>query len=110
MVPIIASGDSARILHYVENNRECKDSDLILMDFGGIRKTTMPILPVPFLLTANSTCLRKRFTMPVFTSTSLCAASILKPGISIVDYMKRLEMKPPLFSKKIGLLKNQTSK
>src|SRR5690606_26110793 len=32
--PIIASGESANILHYVDNNRECKDGDLLLMDFG----------------------------------------------------------------------------
>ncbi|MCX6210207.1 MAG: aminopeptidase P N-terminal domain-containing protein, partial [Bacteroidetes bacterium] len=31
---IIASGDNARILHYINNNQECKDGDLILMDFG----------------------------------------------------------------------------
>ncbi len=31
---IIASGDNARILHYVNNNQECKDGELILMDFG----------------------------------------------------------------------------
>ncbi|NVO03863.1 MAG: aminopeptidase P N-terminal domain-containing protein [Bacteroidetes bacterium] len=32
--PIIASGKSACVLHYVENNKECKDGDLILLDFG----------------------------------------------------------------------------
>jgi len=32
--PIIASGASACILHYVENNKPCKDGDLILLDFG----------------------------------------------------------------------------
>jgi Xaa-Pro aminopeptidase len=32
--PIIASGENACILHYVDNNRECKDGDLLLMDFG----------------------------------------------------------------------------
>lgn len=32
--PIIASGESANILHYVDNNHECKDGDLLLMDFG----------------------------------------------------------------------------
>lgn len=31
---ILASGDNARILHYVENNQQCKNGDLILMDFG----------------------------------------------------------------------------
>ena len=31
---IIASGDRARTLHYVSNNQECKNGELILMDFG----------------------------------------------------------------------------
>ncbi|MFZ1262863.1 MAG: aminopeptidase P N-terminal domain-containing protein, partial [Chitinophagaceae bacterium] len=31
---IIASGDRARTLHYVSNNEECKNGELILMDFG----------------------------------------------------------------------------
>ena len=32
--PIIASGANACILHYNENDRLCKDGDLILLDFG----------------------------------------------------------------------------
>jgi Xaa-Pro aminopeptidase len=32
--PIIAAGNNANILHYIDNNQECKDGDLILMDFG----------------------------------------------------------------------------
>ena len=32
--PIIASGKNACVLHYIENNCECKDGDVILMDFG----------------------------------------------------------------------------
>ena len=32
--PIVASGASANILHYVSNNNECKDGELILLDFG----------------------------------------------------------------------------
>lgn len=32
--PIIASGPSACVLHYNENNRACKAGDVILMDFG----------------------------------------------------------------------------
>lgn len=30
--PIIAAGNNANVLHYLENNKECKDGDLILMD------------------------------------------------------------------------------
>ena len=32
--PIIASGKNANILHYNENNKKCKDGDLILLDVG----------------------------------------------------------------------------
>ncbi len=32
--PIIASGFSSCVLHYVENNKECKDGDILLLDIG----------------------------------------------------------------------------
>ena len=32
--PIIASGRNACVLHYIDNNMECKSGDVILMDFG----------------------------------------------------------------------------
>ncbi len=32
--PIIASGNNANILHYIENNAQCKKGELILMDVG----------------------------------------------------------------------------
>jgi Xaa-Pro aminopeptidase len=32
--PIIASGKNACILHYIENDQECKDGDLVLLDVG----------------------------------------------------------------------------
>lgn len=30
--PIIASGNNANVLHYIENNQQCSDGDMILMD------------------------------------------------------------------------------
>lgn len=32
--PIIAAGNSANVLHYLENNRQAKDGDMILMDLA----------------------------------------------------------------------------
>lgn len=32
--PIIASGKNANVLHYIENNQQCKDGDLILFDIA----------------------------------------------------------------------------
>ena len=32
--PIIASGIDSCVLHYIDNNKPCKDGDILLMDFG----------------------------------------------------------------------------
>lgn len=32
--PIIASGNNANVLHYIENNKQCKEGDLLLLDTG----------------------------------------------------------------------------
>lgn len=32
--PIVASGNNANVLHYIENNQECKPGELILLDVG----------------------------------------------------------------------------
>ena len=32
--PIVASGNNANVLHYIENNQPCKNGNLILMDVG----------------------------------------------------------------------------
>jgi Xaa-Pro aminopeptidase len=32
--PIVASGDNANVLHYVVNNSQCKDGELMLLDVG----------------------------------------------------------------------------
>lgn len=32
--PIVGSGFSACVLHYIENNQQCKDGDMLLMDVG----------------------------------------------------------------------------
>ena len=32
--PIIGSGIDSCVLHYIDNNKMCKDGDILLMDFG----------------------------------------------------------------------------
>ena len=48
--PIIASGASACVLHYVENNKQCKDGDVILLDvaaeYGNYASDLTRCLPV----------------------------------------------------------------
>ncbi len=101
---IIASGDNARILHYVNNNLECKDGELILMDFGaeygGYCADLTRTVPV-----------NGKFTRRQKTVYNACLAlhdyakSILKPGISIIDYTDKVGEEATQQFLKIGLLK-----
>lgn len=48
--PIIASGHNACVLHYIENNKACKDGDVILLDvaaeYGNYKSDLTRCLPV----------------------------------------------------------------
>lgn len=48
--PIIASGNSANVLHYIENNQECKAGDLLLLDiaaeYANYKSDLTRIIPV----------------------------------------------------------------
>jgi len=100
---IIASGDNARILHYVNNNLECKDGDLILMDFGARYGNYSADL-------TRTVPVNGRFSKRQKTVYNACldlhyyCASILKPGISINDYTKKVADKATEIFQKIGLL------
>jgi len=101
---IIASGDRARTLHYVSNSEECKDGELILMDFGaeygGYCADLTRTVPV-----------NGKFTRRQKTVYNACLAihnyckSILKPGITIVDYTDKVGEEATQQFLKIGLLK-----
>ncbi len=100
---ILASGDRARILHYVENNQECKDGELILMDFGAEYGSYAADLTRTIPVNGKFTDRQKEVYNAVLAVHNY-AKSILKPGISIVDYTKKAseEMERQLL--KIGLL------
>jgi len=101
---IIASGDRARTLHYVENSRECKDGELVLMDFGAEYGNYCADL-------TRTVPVSGKFTRRQKTVYNAClhlhkyAASILKPGISIVDYTDKIGEEATIIFQKIGLLK-----
>lgn len=106
---ILASGDRARTLHYVSNNEECKDGELILMDFGaeygGYCADLTRTVPV-----------NGKFGRRQKTVYNAClhlhnyAKSILKPGISIVDYTEKVGEEATQQFLKIGLLKKSDVK
>ena len=106
---IIASGDRARTLHYVENNQECKDGELILMDFGAAYGNYCADL-------SRTVPVNGKFSRRQKTVYNAClhlhhyAASILKPGISIVDYTEKVGDEATVIFQKIGLLKKSDVK
>ena len=101
---IIASGDRARTLHYVSNNNECKDGEMILMDFGASYGNYAADL-------TRTIPVNGKFSRRQKTVYNAClhlhqyAASILKPGISIVDYTDKIGDEATIVFQKIGLLK-----
>ncbi len=100
---IIASGDRARTLHYVSNNQECKDGELILMDFGaeygGYCADLTRTVPVSGKFTK-----RQKEVYNACLHLHKYAASILKPGINIVDYTNKIGDEATKQFIKIGLI------
>jgi len=106
---IIASGDRARTLHYINNNEECKDGEMILMDFGanygGYAADLTRTVPV-----------NGKFTKRQLEVYNACLSihdyckSILKPGISIVNYTDKVADEATRQFLKLGLLKKEDVK
>ncbi len=101
---IIASGDRARTLHYVSNNQECKDGELILMDFGaeygGYCADLTRTVPVNGKFSK-----RQKEVYNACLHLHDYAKSLLKPGISINDYTDKVGEEATQQFLKIGLLK-----
>jgi Xaa-Pro aminopeptidase len=106
---IIASGDRARTLHYVSNNQECKDGELILMDFGAEYGNYCADLTRTVPVNGKFTR-RQKTVYNACLHLHLYAASILKPGISIVDYTDKIGDEATVVFQKIGLLKKSDVK
>ncbi|MDB5208947.1 MAG: family metallopeptidase [Flavisolibacter sp.] len=106
---IIASGDRARTLHYVSNNQECKDGELILMDFGalygGYAADLTRTIPVNGRFTE-----RQKEVYNACLHLHNYAKSLLKPGISIIDYTDKVGDEATQQFLKIRLLKEEDVK
>jgi Xaa-Pro aminopeptidase len=100
---IIASGDRARILHYVSNNQECKDGELILMDFGaeygGYNADLTRTIPVNGKFTK-----RQKEVYNACLHLHNYAKSLLKPGVSLTQYTDKVGEEASKQFVKIGLL------
>jgi Xaa-Pro aminopeptidase len=100
---ILASGENACTLHYTSNNQECKDGELILMDFGaeygGYNADLTRTIPVNGKFTK-----RQKQVYNACLHLHNYAKSLLKPGISINKYHVLVGKEADIVFQKIGLL------
>jgi len=106
---IIASGDRARTLHYIANNQVCKDGELLLMDFGaeygGYCADLTRTVPVNGKFTR-----RQKNIYNACLHLHNYAKSILKPGITILNYTDKVGEEATQQFLKLGLLRKSDVK
>ena len=87
--PIIASGYNACVLHYIQNNAQCKDGDVILMDFGAeyanYASDQTRCVPVNGKFTP-----RQKAVYNAVLNVKKSAEKLLRPGITIPEYHKEV--------------------
>ena len=86
---IIASGPNTCILHYIQNNRQCKDGDLLLMDFGAeyanYASDVTRTVPVNGKFTE-----RQKQVYQAVLRVQKAAIQMLKPGNTLEEYHKEV--------------------
>tara|TARA_B100000497_G_C7644848_1_gene387719 strand:- start:67 stop:1356 length:1290 start_codon:yes stop_codon:yes gene_type:complete len=87
--PIIAAGNNANVLHYIENNEECHDGDLVLFDvgaeYGNYTCDVTRCFPVNGKFSA-----RQAEIYNAVLRVHEGAISMLRPGIMLDDYHKKV--------------------
>jgi Xaa-Pro aminopeptidase len=87
--PIIASGESACVLHYVENNKPCKEGDVILMDFGAEYANYCSDLTRSLPVSGRFTTRQKSVYNAVLHVKNE-ATKLLVPGVNLQEYHKEV--------------------
>jgi Xaa-Pro aminopeptidase len=87
--PILGSGRNACVLHYIENNQECKDGDVILMDFGAEYANYSSDLTRSVPVNGKFTKRQKDVYNAVLRVKN-AAIEILRPGVTLKEYHKEV--------------------
>lgn len=87
--PIIASGKDSCVLHYNANNKQCKDGDVLLMDFGAEYANYAADLTRTIPVSGRFSDRQKAVYNAVLRVMKF-ATSILVPGGNLIDYSKEV--------------------
>jgi Xaa-Pro aminopeptidase len=87
--PIIASGYSACVLHYIDNDKPCKDGDLLLMDvgaeYGNYNADMTRCVPVNGKFTP-----RQAEVYNAVLRVMNAATELLQPGVMMHEYHRQV--------------------
>ncbi len=87
--PIVASGKNACVLHYIENNKQCLNGDVILLDVGAeyanYSSDLTRCIPVNGRFTA-----RQKEVYNAVLNVKKQAENLLVPGTMLADYHKEV--------------------
>jgi Xaa-Pro aminopeptidase len=87
--PIIASGASSCVLHYISNDRQCQDGDVLLLDIGAeyanYNADLTRVLPVNGRFSP-----RQRQVYKAVHRAMQYAISLLVPGNNLTDYTQEV--------------------
>lgn len=107
--PIVASGKNACILHYTENNSQCRDGDMILLDFGAeyahYASDCTRTIPVNGTFTS-----RQKEIYNAVLSVQRQAIAKLTPGNNLKDYNEEVGKLMEEELTRLGLLKAEDIK
>ncbi len=88
-LPIIGSGASNCVLHYVENDQRCKDGDLVLLDvaaeYAGWNSDLTRTVPVNGRYTKR----QRQVYDAVLRVFRTCRDELLRPGMTPMEYQKK---------------------
>ncbi len=87
--PIIASGASACVLHYIDNNQQCKPGDVMLMDFGAEYANYTADLSRSIPISGTYTD-RQRAVYNAVLHVKKEATNMLRPGTNLEAYHKEV--------------------
>ncbi|MEY2963595.1 MAG: hypothetical protein RL754_856 [Bacteroidota bacterium] len=87
--PIIAAGDNANVLHYIENNDQCHDGDLVLFDVGAEYANYTCDVTRCFPVNGKFTERQKAIYNAVLRVHD-GAIALLRPGVLLDEYHKQV--------------------
>jgi len=87
--PIIASGYSACVLHYIENNKECKDGDMLLLDVGSKYANYSSDMTRTIPVNGRFSD-RQKAVYNAVLRVKTAATKMLSPGVLWAEYQKEV--------------------